>query len=277
MGTTLFTCFGTIVVLIGTIVLLVYVVFPVLGICVTFVGRLFRFVWQECRDILLIPLALFVGSIKLLRAAICIILARWDIVHTETQGAKRRFIEVGDRLVAIFIDNPLRLFGIFPLGKKKPNSYAHQVRRVEAIAAIDRETIHRFEGYTIVATLPSGGSGAKLYVAKKHGTNEEVVIKYFNITSGSELPQIVRESRAMESAKKLHLVLEHHLDDHSFWYAMPHHPGDHLGVVTKKFHDASSPLSVSQLKIMLQYEFDLLRTLQSYHKAGLWHKECEAR
>jgi len=93
MGTALFTCFGTIVAAVGAILLLVYIVIPVIGILFTFAGRLLRFVFQEARDLLLIPIALFVGVIKLLRATLCIVLARWDIVRSETTAAKRRFAE----------------------------------------------------------------------------------------------------------------------------------------------------------------------------------------
>jgi serine/threonine protein kinase len=130
-------------------------------------------------------------------------------------------------------------------------------------------------GYTIIGNLPTGGSGAKLYVAQPNDGAKRVVIKCFDITSGSQLPQIIRESRALESSKKLGLIIEHHLEDHRFWYVMPYHAGEHLGVVTNKLHEKSNPLSEIQLQTVLFYELALLQTLQEYHNAGLWHKDVK--
>ena len=67
--------------------LFVYVLIPTIGHVCTFIGRLIRFVFQEIRDSLLIPIALFVGIVKLLRATLCVVLARWDIVHKEMDGS----------------------------------------------------------------------------------------------------------------------------------------------------------------------------------------------
>jgi serine/threonine protein kinase len=263
MVSAFFTCLATVVTLVGSVLLFFYVVLPVIGHIFKFFGRVVRFIFQECNDVILLPIALFVCVVKLLRAAICVILARWDIVHTELAAAKRRGNESWDRIMAIFIENPLRMFAIEP-PKKTPSFKPHS--GTQNIA---------FEGYTIVGTLPSGGSGAKLYVAKSKKTNTHVVIKNFDITSGSQLPQIVRESRAMEAAKKLGLVIEHQLNEERFWYAMPYHDGDHLGAVTNKIHHNKSKLSESQLQTILSYQLTLLHTLKEYHTAGLWHKDVK--
>ena len=283
MGTALFTCFGTIVAAVGAILLLVYIVIPVIGILFTFAGRLLRFVFQEARDLLLIPIALFVGVIKLLRATLCIVLARWDIVRSETTAAKRRFAEAYSRTVAVFIDNPLRVIGIPPTKEFETNEHIKQVKS-EVEEAVEhykhffggKDTpAPKFEGYTIVGTLPAGGSGAKLYIATSAGNASTVVIKSFEIATGSQLPQIVRESRAMEAAKKLGLVIEHHLDNERFWYAMPYHKGDHLGVVTNKLHEKTNELTEENLQTVLSYQHSLLKTLHEYHTAGLWHKDVK--
>ncbi|MBC8200716.1 MAG: hypothetical protein H8E86_01620, partial [Planctomycetes bacterium] len=134
---------------------------------------------------------------------------------------------------------------------------------------------NKFEGYSVIGTLPSGGSGAKLYIATSAKNNSSVVIKNFEIATGSQLPQIVRESRAMEAAKKLGLVLDHHLDSERFWYAMPYHKGDHLGVVTNKLHKKTAKLTEEQLQTILSYQRSLLQTLCEYHSAGLWHKDVK--
>ena len=283
MGTALFTCFGTVVAIVGAVITFVYVVIPLLGLFFVFIGRLFRFVWQEFRDILLLPTALLVAAVKVCSVIICIVLGRWDIVRVEKQKASKRFAEVRDRCTALFIDNPLQLFGIQPATTTQKPLYAQQVhdeikdavQQVQDFLGPHTQSQRSFQGYTIVGTLPSGGSGAKLYIVQKEKTHEKFVIKYFDITSGSILPQIVRESKAMECAKRLGLVIEHHLDESCFWYAMPFHDGEHLGLLTNKQHASAAKLTTTQLVSMLTYQRDLLKTLHQYHTAGLWHKDVK--
>ena len=110
---------------------------------------------------------------------------------------------------------------------------------------------------------------------KPNNGSSQVVIKCFDITSGSQLPQIVRESRAMESAKKLGLVIEHHLNNEQFWYAMPYHEGDHLGIVTNTLHGNGETLTNEKFRLILSYQQSLLQTLCTYHNAGLWHKDVK--
>ncbi|MCH8166254.1 MAG: hypothetical protein IH889_11660, partial [Planctomycetes bacterium] len=125
----------------------------------------------------------------------------------------------------------------------------------------------------------------KLYIAEpddaKRARNSElpdrVVIKSFALTDGSTLPQIVRESRALEAAKQLGLVLEHGMDEHRFFYVMPYHEGDHLGLITRQLHGKSDSngLSTPQLGVVFGYIEDLLGTLAGYHRGGLWHKDVK--
>jgi serine/threonine protein kinase len=279
MTTALFTCFGTVVGLAGAVLLLIYVVIPIIAHAGSFVCRLIRFVFQELRDILLIPIALFIGVIKLLRATLCVVIARWDIVHKEMNAAKLRFTEVYERTIAVFIENPLRTINIeskTPTNKQTPQSaIKNAIGQHKQTAKGFTKTQDVFEGYKITGTLPPGGSGAKIYIASSTNNNTIVVIKNFAIGSGSQLPQIVRESRAMESAKKLGLVIKHHLDNERFWYAMPYHAGDHLGVVTSNLHGKSKKLTTKQLQTVLCYQQTLLHTLKEYHSAGLWHKDVK--
>src|SRR5205085_6474764 len=90
----------------------------------------------------------------------------------------------------------------------------------------------QFEGYKIVGSLQGGGSGSKLYVAVPDAAKlaafsragdpdvKEVVIKSFSLKDGSSLPQIVRENRALDAAKRLGLILEHELTAEKFFYVM---------------------------------------------------------
>ncbi len=142
-----------------------------------------------------------------------------------------------------------------------------------------------FDGYRIVGSLRPGGSGAKLYVAEpeaakrqRHaGMPEMVVIKSFAITDGSTLPQIIRESRALESARQMGLIFDHGLDEHRFFYVMPYHAGENLGVVTRQLHaeSAGDGLALRELRRGLKLIGDLVATLAEYHRGGLWHKDVK--
>ena len=157
-----------------------------------------------------------------------------------------------------------------------------------------------FPGYQIVGTLPGGGSGSQLYVCRPDasklaafermgfGAVGDVVIKCFMLTGGaakgdgpgeggSTLPQIVRESRALEAAKRLGLVLEHELNSERFFYVMRYVPGDSLSLVTQRLHAASpaSGLDGQPLAEGLSLLADLVSTLAEYHGAGLWHKDVK--
>jgi hypothetical protein len=103
------------------------------------------------------------------------------------------------------------------------------------------------------------------------------VIKCFALTEGSSLPQIVRESRALECAKQLGHVLDHGMDKHRFYYVMPYHPGDHLGLIARQMHGecGGRGLDHKHLRLVMSHSSDLLATLSAYHKGGLWHKDVK--
>lgn len=150
----------------------------------------------------------------------------------------------------------------------------------------------QFEGYTIVGTLPGGGSGSRLFIATPTaekragllrtglvgaGVVDRVVIKSFSLADGSTLPQIIRENRALPAAKRMGLILEHDLTEERFYYVTPYVPGESLSVVVTRLHAASTEtgLSVETLREGVGYVADLLSTLRSYHGGGLWHKDVK--
>jgi serine/threonine protein kinase len=146
-----------------------------------------------------------------------------------------------------------------------------------------------FPGYTVVGSIPGGGSGAKLFLAdaseakrrelSKNGRQAptRVVIKSFSLESGSTLPQIVRENRALAAARDLGIVLEHELGPRHFHYVMPYVPGDDLGTQTARMHGASGAAGLNdrQLSHALVYAEDMLSTLHRFHANGLWHKDVK--
>ena len=109
------------------------------------------------------------------------------------------------------------------------------------------------------------------------GELDRVVIKVFSLKDGSSLPQILRESRSLDAAKKLGLVLEHAEEGERFFYVMRYVPGDSLALVTQRLHAESGGegLSTPNLQRAAGYISELLDTLHGYHTGGLWHKDVK--
>jgi len=213
-----------------------------------------------------------------------VVIGRWSAASHFASSITRELRVGGACLFRVVVQRPLRLLlldGLLEgIEQRVPPALA------EAPGA-DRPN-HRmgqFAGYRIVGSLRPGGSGAKLYVAepepalrsRKPGIPAQVVIKTFAITDGSSLPQIVRESRALDAARQLGLIIDHGLDEQRFFYVMPYHPGESLGVVTRQLHGESEGdgLIGTPLRHGIGYVVDLVETLHSYHQGGLWHKDVK--
>jgi len=143
-----------------------------------------------------------------------------------------------------------------------------------------------FPGYVIETRMPSGGSGARLYAAMPEpskraslqGAPARVVIKSFAIGEGSTLPQIIRESRSLEAARSLGLVLDHALEPHRFWYAMPHYDGPTLTALANERHRSGASrggLAGASQRELVALLADVVDSLTRFHRAGLWHKDVK--
>jgi serine/threonine protein kinase len=182
--------------------------------------------------------------------------------------------------------NPLRFVGLGAVVDRVEQRLPDVMERAPRARRARRAT---FDGYDVVGTLPSGGSGAQLFVARpKPATHKrllkagralpsEVVIKSFALEAGSTLPQIVRESRALEAASKLGLVCEHQLTNDHFFYVMPYVKGEDLDRVIRALHarGTADGLADTELGLALGYAIDLLDALQRFHSGGLWHKDVK--
>lgn len=221
-------------------------------------------------------------------------------------GAARHYgVASEDALYGVFIGayrvlvgHPARLIGLGALTEKlevtTPSLFAEEPRT--AAVPLRREAAGegalpagRFPGYDVLEELRAGGSGARLFLARpirekveeltRRGIDspDRVVIKAFDRRFGSTVPQIVRESRALEAARGLGLVLEHVTDDDAFHYVMPHVPGHDLDVETRRLHERSGPegLGHDELKLVLAYARDLCQHLDRFHAGGLWHKDVK--
>lgn len=254
-------------------------VFGAIGWLVT---HIFEFIGGVLSDVLRLIGATLAMLLMLPMAPLNVVLGRWSAANHFARALKGEFKVAGACLYRIALRRPLKLFWLHGIlegvEQRVPEAMAH-------VPASDKPSKRtgQFDGYTIVGSLPVGGSGAKLYIARPDaakqnaGMPDRVVIKAFALTDGSSLPQIVRESRALEAAKQLGLVLEHGMDDRRFYYIMSYHPGDHLGILTRELHGSGSGrgLDAARVAKVVGYTRDLLDTLSTYHKGGLWHKDVK--
>jgi serine/threonine protein kinase len=202
--------------------------------------------------------------------------------------------EVMSSLVSLYriaLGHPTRLLGLGVLTEGVERKIPDLVARAPRTGSVPARKPAKagFAGYVVQREMPAGGSGARLFVAKPtadkaselaargYVAGSDVVIKCFDRSYGSTLPQIVRESRALEAAKRLGHVLEHSLDEERFHYVMPFVPGDDLDVVTRRLHAAGGERGLDRraLAKVLGYASDLCTTLERFHGEGLWHKDIK--
>ncbi|MGP1272290.1 MAG: protein kinase domain-containing protein [Phycisphaerales bacterium] len=235
----------------------------------------------------------FVGTVLVLPvfmvlAVMSVVFGRWSAAGHYGRAVSHEFRSAGLCLYRVVLGHPLKLVGLHALVE------GFEKRLPEVMAAAPgpdkpRGRKNQFEGYTIVGSLAGGGSGGRLYIAEpdelkraafaKRGVHdaERVVIKTFSVSEGSTLPQIIRESRALDAAKRLGLILEHALTTERFFYVMRYIPGEPLSIITQREHAEASPegLGPVALRRMLGYAEDVLVTLDRYHTGGLWHKDIK--
>lgn len=220
-----------------------------------------------------------------------IVIGRWSGAAHFGRGVRDEVGSGAKAFYRVVIGNPARLLLMRGLVEGIEDRLPAMVQAAPGTDAPSKRS-GQFEGYKILGSLPTGGSGSKLYIAQPdvlkragleragHTDLSQVVIKTFSLADGSSLPQIVRESRALDAAMKLGLILDHDLTSERFFYVMRYVPGQNLTLVTKQLHASSEGsseggLDEKHLKLALGFVADLLRTLDRYHQGGLWHKDVK--
>ncbi len=295
MGSTFIGLFAGIAAIIAFILLLVFVMVPLFkGIgwmiggvfrsIAWLIGHIFEFVSGMLGDTVRFVGAVIAGIVLVPLALLSVVIGRWSAANHFAKSMKRECGVGVACLYRVVLQRPLKLVLLHGLLE------GVEQRVPEAMGAAPgadrpRRRTGQFDGYTIVGSLRGGGSGAKLYIAQPtpqmHARNsnfpDRVVIKSFALTEGSTLPQIVRESRSLEAARQLGLVLDHGMDEHRFFYVMPYHAGEDLGIITRELHGKSGVNGLDQrhLTLVMGYVEDLLDTLSGYHRGGLWHKDVK--
>ena len=252
------------------------------------VKHVFTFIRNTITDALRSVGALLTACVLIPLALLNLIFFRWQTCKHYTRALEDEAISFGLGIYRLVLGNPLHFVGMGMITdgiERRVPDVVSRAPRTQKSSVRDG----KFEGYKVTGVLPAGGSGARLFLAKPrpkklgellnagHEDPGQVVIKAFSLSTGSTLPQIVRESRALESARRLGIVLEHELTERSFHYVMPYVPGDGLDAVITKMHDKAGEggLSDRQLRVALGYVGDLLYTLDAFHGGGLWHKDIK--
>lgn len=280
--------FGVLIGIPLLIVAMVYLVVPTVKGLIWFVKHIFTFIFGMIGDLLRLVGTILTTLILVPMVVGNVLIGRWSASAHYGRAIQGEVKTAGRSFYRLAIGHVAKLLCLHALTE------GLEKRIPEVVAAApgsDRPSrrLGQFEGYTIVGSLAGGGSGGKLYVAKpneqklaafaRSGQTEvdQVVIKCFTLGDGSSLPQIVRENRALDAAKRLGLILEHDLNNERFHYVMRYVPGDSLNLVTQRLHAMSggSGLGRRELAETLEYTGDLLRTLAHYHTGGLWHKDVK--
>lgn len=276
-------------------------------------GGAFRLLGGALRHVLrfvtgtIVDLLQLVGSV--LTACLVLPMALANLGLLRLTAAKHYGAAVEDELLTslacayrIAIGHPIRLLGLGELtdglerrlpelleGEPTTGATLERRRAGQPGHGKQKNALPMFRGYDLVEELRAGGSGARLFVASPRSDKIEewatrgqrppakVVIKAFDLGYGSTIPQIVRESRSLEAAKRLGLLLDHELGDEAFHYVMPFAPGVDLATETLELHAASggAGLTGEQLRTVLGYARDLCDHLTRFHDEGLWHKDIK--
>lgn len=242
-------------------VLLQHLITPVLGGILRSIQFIGMVVIGLTRDFIAALVHLVVAVLTLPVIIGALALGRWEAASGMVKRIGGRFRKVGRRVGGL-------------------------VTRSAAAASPKKATPRRrgkpgeFPGWKIVGQLQAGGSGAVLHIATPTaeappGAPDRVVIKCFDTSAGTPLGHMIRESRALEGAKKLGLIIEHDHDESRFWYVMPFIPGTHLADTVAAMHTEGVPLDRTGLSTSLGWQRDLLAGLRDYHTSGVWHKDVK--
>jgi serine/threonine protein kinase len=282
IGVLLAVAGGIVVLVMGTILVVKFGVGLFSAIGAVF-GRIFEFIGGVIGDAIRLVGATVTAVVFVPLVLLNVMIGRWSAANHFANAFRTEIGIVGHRAWSLAVRRPLRLVFLEGLLEGVEQRAVEAVRQAPGPDRPKRGM--EFPGFEVTGSLPAGGSGAKLYIARPDdatkrrlvGSPDEVVIKSFALAEGSSLPQIVRESRSLDAARRLGLVLAHELNDTRFWYAMPYHPGDNLTAVVRQAHAFADDrgLGRDDLGQLVGYAIDLVATLDRYHAGGMWHKDVK--
>ncbi len=267
----------------------IFLIGKIFGFTFLVLRNIFRFIGAEVTDVLRFVSSVLASLLFAPLVVLSIVIGRWSASKHYAGSLMDELRGAGRCVYRVCISNPANLFGLGGalegVEQRVPGAMAAAPTRDKP----NKKRVGMFEGYKIVGSLKGGGSGGKLYIAqpdevkravfakRKLGEIDQVVIKVFSLNDGSSLPQIVRESRALDAARQLGLVLEHEMTPDRFYYVMRYVPGESLSVVTQRMHTLSSTKGLGDEQVVqtMGYMRDLLVALDTYHNNELWHKDVK--
>lgn len=270
------------------ILFIIYVFVPLIAVLSKLIGRTFTFIGGELGDVIRIIGAVITSIVFVPMALGSIVIGRWSASKHYFGAVRDEIAAAGTCVYRIVVGRPAWFLGLGALTEGIEKRVPDVVARAPG-ADKPGKRAGGFDGYTVVGSLPPGGSGAKLYIAdpdaNKRAAYEamgrygigQVIIKSFSVREGSGMREMMRENRALEAARSIGLVLEHGASDDRFYYVMPYVPGDDLSTAIRRLHEQSdaSGLDEKRLREGAGYVDDLLDTLVKYHRGGLWHKDVK--
>jgi serine/threonine protein kinase len=277
--------------LIAALVVAAVVIVPLAGGVVWLLAHVGRFIAGMFVDSLRLVGSLLLSLLYVPLNLGAVVIGRWEAARHFWRASEEELYRAIACLYRLCIGHPARLLFLGGLTEGFERRFPEVVAAapgpdVPATPASSRRA--SFEGYEIVGTLTPGGSGARLYIAEPDANKDrslrdagfaggKVVIKSFSLSEGSTLPQIVRESRSLDAARRMGLILDHELTHERFFYVMPYVPGESLAQVTKRLHSAGpgEGLGSEQLAAVVGYAIDVVEALGAYHRGGLWHKDVK--
>jgi serine/threonine protein kinase len=136
--------------------------------------------------------------------------------------------------------------------------------------------------YRIESNLVGGGSTAHLFVVRRlqrdRPVGDRLVLKYFDMGLGSRLEEVMRESRGMQVAREMGIVLDHELGPDHFYYTMPYYEGETLTRAAARIHRrmlSGQGMEKEDIETCLGWVSEILRILDAYHRRGVIHKDVK--
>ncbi|MCA9309625.1 MAG: hypothetical protein KDA21_00330, partial [Phycisphaerales bacterium] len=197
------------------------------------IAHVFRFIIGMIADTLRMGGAIIMSVIFVPLVIMNVVIGHWSAAAHFGRCFQDELRALAHCFYRVAIGHPARFLLLHPLTEGLEQRLPHAMAQAPGRDRPSRAT-GAFNGYTIVGSLKGGGSGGRLYIAEPDDTKlaafarngqpdvDQVVIKSFSLKDGSSLPQIIRESRALEAAKKLGFVLEHDQTADRFYYVMPY-------------------------------------------------------
>ena len=296
------TPFAILAILVGIVAipfLVGVVLYNVLRLVFFVIGRVVGLIGGVVLDVVRFVGHVVVAALHVPLVLLNTLFLRFNDAGRYGRGLGHEVAGVAKNVWSAVVLRPLRFVGILEMQTTTESvampaapATAMDFDALDDVAAVPKSKGGRpdeFDGYRVVGTLPRGGSGARLYIAEPKGDKaktiacqigevvDRVVIKSFSMEEGSTMPQIVRESRALEAARDLGLVYEHRLEAARFYYVMPYVAGEDLATVTRDLHHDSDAtgLNARSLRAALSYFSELLVTVERFHQKGLWHKDIK--